>query len=430
MSIETSRHLSSEQTASAYSEALNRTETRTRMLGAYSVAETSVEPTVSLEQRREQQAINEKEYFDDIIIHPAEYDTHLMPTEIVDRMEVDHVVKRAPLLKDQVSDLSRHNTISSRSRNGAPGSATEHDALVELQQYLEVAGGSELVTDNNAMIAFEAHDILEKLTFIGEKEYSEAAYAIAGYWKSLLAKNPQQQIYAATGYIMNDPMGMLDKGEIKSDKYLLEHVLENFSDEELSEYSSQIVTRPEDITAVSAKDLKVVFLDDWTISGTQLSQAAESFIEEFPQFTQAVEVQLIVADERRIKRGLIGPDFGSSRHSYHSKRESLPIRAYYLAPESPMTVYDEDDTDESGARITGSHSTVDYGFQDNLRSMQRITELIDRDELSETQKGEYDRLSTTPILAEVARPYRQPNYRLIQEQRLDRIRALSQRSAL
>ena len=63
MSIETSRDLSSEQTASAYSEALNRTETRTRMLGAYSVAETSVEPTVSLEQRRGQQAKNQKNNF-------------------------------------------------------------------------------------------------------------------------------------------------------------------------------------------------------------------------------------------------------------------------------------------------------------------------------------------------------------------------------
>ena len=52
------------------------------------------------------------------------------------------------------------------------------------------------------------------------------------------------------------------------------------------------------------ENLRVVLLDDWTISGSQLRDVYHSLVDQYPEIEDQIEMQLIVANEQRIKYGL------------------------------------------------------------------------------------------------------------------------------
>ena len=135
----------------------------------------------------------------------------------------------------------------------------------------------------------------------------------------------------------------------------MENILSHFSDEDLNKYGDRVIVSYDDLVDTDAKDLKVVLLDDWTISGSQLNQAKTSFVNKYPHLAGSVEIQLIAASERRIKHGLEGYDSSG-------KKTFTPVRAYYTAHYSEYGYSSE-------SHITGFHSSVDYDFEDSIHGM-------------------------------------------------------------
>ncbi len=307
----------------------------------------------------------EQSYEESVVIDPVEASTELTLEAIAGRLELDRTVKRAPRLTEQIQDSTRtnsilyvdgqHNALHTHTSNGEyranRESISEQSALRQLNDFLEA------VTSSESPYANKAAKMQEALTFIGEKEYKEAVAGIAAYWKTELDKNESLKIFAVAGEIAKSGGYKDGQGsdQIKSDDFLLENILSHFSDEDLAKYGDRVIVSYDDLVDTDAKDLKVVLLDDWTISGSQLNQARASFVGKYPHLAGSVEIQLIAANERRIKHGLIG-------YSSSGKQISTPVRAYYAAHHSEYGYRSE-------SHITGFHSSVDFDFEIDIEDM-------------------------------------------------------------
>lgn len=231
---------------------------------------------------------------------------------------------------------------------------SEIDTLRQLNDfflYIENFGGRLSVYRD------QARSMRENLTFIGKKEYEEAAAAIAANWKAQLKADKKLCICAITGEVtkMKDEKGKspYDR-QIKSDEYLLNTVLAQFSELDWARYGKRIVVDKDDIKHTDRNHAKIVLLDDWTISGGQLASAYNLIAKQYPDREESIEVQLIAADRKRIEKG-----FAIDESADAGKR--IPVSSYFLAHDSVDTI--------RGVHITGYHSSVDFGFEDDIVSM-------------------------------------------------------------
>ena len=335
----------------------------------------------------------ERQYSDAIEINPVAATTEISPEDTAHRLELDRVVKVAPRLLEQIHESGRSNKVqyiagatyalhtntSHDDYRPSRSSMTEQKALQSLDHFLEGV----VSRSKGTWTGETAASMRENLTFIGEKEYHEAVAGIAEYWKSQLNKNESLQILAVAGEIAKSGNYKNADGEsqIKSDDFLLDHILSHFSEEDLEKYEGRLIIDARDITATEAADLKVVLLDDWTISGSQLTEARNEFIYQHPHLANSVEIQLIAGTEDRIKHGLRGYDD-------EGNITSTPIRSYFMAHAAESSL-----STRSGAHITGFHSSVDFDFENDIGAM--VAE-------SRSQTG----VGTMPPLTNIVRPYR------------------------
>ncbi len=185
----------------------------------------------------------------------------------------------------------------------------------------------------------------ENLTFIGHKEYEEAAAGIASYWKTELDKDPELRMHIITGQI--------DPRRVESDDYLLENILSNFTEEEREKYKSRLLVDSQQLKSADSTD-KVILLDDWTVSGLQLQKVFRKLVEERPDLKECIEAHLVVASESRVEDGL------EYMHTDYQEMD-IPVRAYYRARSGEYG--------QNGAYITGAVSSADLGFENILRDM-------------------------------------------------------------
>lgn len=262
----------------------------------------------------------------------------------VDRLESSsgEYAKPIPTFSEQRADTTRTNEVTYiTNAKTALGShadydtetrtLTEHDMLNELGSFLERAVANPALDTENRT---RAQSVLENLSFIGKKEYDEAIAGIASDWREQLSSNPNLQICAYTG--------MSDGKKIKSDAYMLDNILKQFSDEELAGWQGRLVTHPENLTADPA-DSKIIVLDDWSISGEQMRDTVGD-LKDYRRNGIAVEAQLIAGTPAALSEDWAG----------------IPIKSYFLARETAPTV-----ETLGGTHLTGSHSSVDHGF-DNV----------------------------------------------------------------
>jgi len=225
--------------------------------------------------------------------------------------------------------------------------------------------------------AQQAQSILDNLTFIGEKEYEEAARGLAALWKNYLDGDPNRKL-CVLAKVSNSEKYPRKR---KSDDYLRERVLDTFSDEDIQKYTGRIVTDLEHIQGEAPADVRVVLLDDWTISGRQLSRVYKAIAEDpvDEQFRDSVEVNLIVASPGRLKKGLRDPD--------DPFREPVKVRAYYRSHPAEKAIT------ENKGHVSGLHSTVNFDFGDTI---ERLVKRLDQAGIP------YD----LPPLASIVRVYR------------------------
>lgn len=292
---------------------------------------------------------------------PEEFEAPRQLT-IAEKFEISHYVKESPLFVEQVADNSRTNLFSyNPTRNGIASdneqaSMTEHDGLVGLNDFLgTVHDFAETSDDEDADYYKGLADAMRRmLTFIGEKEYTEAAQGLGEAWKEYLRKNPEN--------ILCVPSGITDiKSVRKSDVYLFERILSTFSDEELGQFQGRIKTSVNELIEDPA-NVKVVLLDDWSVSGAQM-QAAYKAIRKNPnlsKYADRVEANFIAATPSRLSLGIDIRDWTDPT----APDEYLPVRAYYRTHNASATT-------KNGAHLTGTHSSVDYDFEVELHKMSK-----------------------------------------------------------
>lgn len=303
--------------------------------------------------------------FSGVEIHPAGASDEISPEEIYWRLESEGVVKVAPRLDEQLAGKAedRSNIITCiAGMNKSLGTDTSNDRyrryradLTEsevLRQLDTFLAGIIDLGDLDVSLAADAWYMRENLTFIGEKEYKEAAAGIAASWVASLEADDDLQIYAVAGEIAKLKKATY-KNQIKSDEYLLDNILANFTEEDWEKYGDRIIVDRDDIAKMPKGNLRVVLLDDWTISGLQICRVYNSLSGQYPELKDSIEVQLIVANEERIKHGLAA--------SWLRNSESIPVKAYFLAHDSIEA--------EHGAHITGYHSAVDFDFEVTIKNM-------------------------------------------------------------
>lgn len=351
-------------------------------------------------------------YENNVIITPAASNEVIYEDEQVARLVTDHAVKWAPSLSEQLEDGdTRTNAViyfegqpptsfmdifQKIQEDGEAAVTSEHAALEGLRTFLE----EHLMRTTDKELREKASGLSEELTFIGEKEYQEATTAIAVYWKHELRQNKDLQLCAIAGVSASPEYER--NSTIKSDSYLLDTILSHFSDEEMEEFRGRLQTNPEYITATQPEDMKIVLLDDWIISGQQMQTARYNFLQEYPQYENSFEIQLVAARQEDINMGFSLPDKSGK------VRQDAPIRAYYVARESLSAER------AAGARITGVHSSVDYGFRHDLTKLA----------LEASKDGaSTDSAKTPPALANIKRPYRQDGFVLENIARLQRTTA-------
>ena len=280
--------------------------------------------------------------FSGVEIHPAGASDEISPEEVCWRLESEGAVKVAPRLDEQLAGKAedRSNIITYTPRTCCiPQTFTLDDLyrgdraeLTEYETLCQLDGFFAYVESLNGKYANEAKSMRENLTFIGEKEYKEAAAGIAASWKAALEANTDLQICVIAGEIK------INKNQIKSDEYLLDNILANFTEEDWEKYGDRIIVDRDDIANMPKENLRVVLLDDWTISGSQLRDVYHSLVDQYPEIEDQIEMQLIVANEQRIKYGL-------SVDELMGDGKKIPVRAYFSAHDSK--------TAKNGAYITG-----------------------------------------------------------------------------
>lgn len=303
--------------------------------------------------------------FSGVEIHPAGASDEISPEEVYWRLESEGVVKVAPRLDEQLAGKAedRSNVITCiTGMNKSLGTDTSNDRyrryradLTEsevLRQLDTFLSGIIDLGDLDISLAADAWYMRENLTFIGEKEYKEAATGIAASWIASLEADNDLRIYAVAGEIAKLKKATY-KNQIKSDEYLLDNILANFTEEDWEKYGDRIIVDRDDIAKMPKGNLRVVLLDDWTISGLQICRVYNSLSGQYPELKDSIEAQLIVASEERIKHGL------ATDWMYGS--ESIPVKAYFLAHDSIEA--------EHGAHITGYHSAVDFDFEVTIKNM-------------------------------------------------------------
>lgn len=322
----------------------------------------------------------------------AEADDPISPVE---GLKNRNYARLAPVFSEQLQDGSRTNEIEyvsgQRMYMGTGTNSlayehqyetfTEHDSINALDVFLEEVARK---SDADPAIAERAVSMREKLSFIGKQEYEEATAGIAAYWKDMLRSDPKNQLLAVTGRI--------DMSMIKSDAYLLDNILKNFSDEELEEFEGRLVTDANALTA-DPENVSVILLDDWSISGMQMREAAYDFADDHPNYRDRMEIQLLAAPSKRIREGL---DVHFEADAWKpSESKAIPVKAYYKAHDAHEGAYTQ-----SGAHITGAHCAVDFDFNNDIAQM---ASGIGKD---------------MPPATNIVRPYRKPGVVLDQVHRI------------
>ncbi len=273
-------------------------------------------------------------------------------------------VKQAPRLSEQLADTTRTNRFQyAPLEKGIWNTDPEEDVLVEMTEhegltYLDaflrdtahLLGSHEIIEGRE--IGVTLHGIRENLSFIGEKEYTEGATGLGAYWRHYLDLSPNNQICVIT------EIGKT--GRRQSDTFLLERVLQTFTEQEREVYAGRIVRRLQDLEA-EPDNAKVIYPDDWSISGAQIRNEhfmimTDERYAEYWRYADSMEVNLLISPSHRIVHGL-------PVESALEDRRPLPVRAYFVAHDAPDTA---ETIRNHFAHVSGTHSSVDYDFEKEI----------------------------------------------------------------
>lgn len=342
-----------------------------------------------------------------IITNPIDDDTQPDDREVAWRLDLDHVVKNAPFLADQMGETDRENMVEfvGGVKKGLGTKANEYvrdneqslvrmseaDALKQLWEFLSVALHD---TEVSTILRQRLENIREFITFVGEKELNEAAEGLAIYWKDRMDKNPRKPLVILPIDQAISPDGFNGDGAMtKSSTYLLDKILSYFSEADIQKYRKQLRFGFDGMGRWAMNNSRVIILDDWSLSGRQLKGARDRLVQQHPQVgLGGIEINLVAASQELIHTGLDGDGSGFTKTWPADTR--TPVRAYFMTRSAKYM------QNNRGGFVTGAHSSADYAFEDVIRTIVARHASEDPPTI----------LSTMPPLTNIVRPYRQDGY--------------------
>ena len=267
-----------------------------------------------------------------------------------------------PDLTLQARDTSRNNPVTYVAEDGYRGTRTSAPCFRKMRRE---------TTEYKALLR-------NGLVFLGMSELHFAVTALAKRLRHHLEVD-NKPVYVDVGNLLSQ---CRVKNEMKSSQYILSLVLSKFPDDEFEEYEGRLKVyggRGE-----IDKSSKILFLDDWIVSGDQIKERIAGFEVDNNPGAHKVSVLVMAASSKYIDNG-IGADPLWGKATY-------PVEAYYRL---------KNDHDDRGmSRVTGIHSSTDRTFGCEVDDIAYLA--IDGGIL----KGErIDRL-TLPALVNIVRPYR------------------------
>ena len=280
----------------------------------------------------------------DITVVPRKPFEQVDEQEVCQRLEVDHYVKRAPTLLEQVSrrEDSRENVVRSvlgkqalLSRGIAALSSSQFREQTERQTisdlHTKLIHYSKAAMDKAPGNYRRINEIRHTLNYIGEIELAEASAGIAAYWKYRLLQHPDKALFILLGEINRmdiTPDYAAPAGKVKSDEYLMDRIIAHFSDEELKQFADRLLVNESQLANWAPEKVDVIMLDDWAITGTEMRDQYRQFILERDNlaFRNRVEMQFVIATKERLQVGFEPRDIAGAPW--------LPTRAYFIANET------------------------------------------------------------------------------------------------
>ena len=291
-----------------------------------------------------------------------------------------------PDLTLQARDTSRNNPVTYVVDDGYMGTrtsdprfrkmrreTTEYKALNEFLYFMKMV--EPYVPDH---IKDDARELRNGLVFLGMSELHFAATALAKRLRYHLEVD-NKPVYIDVG---NSLSQCRVKNEMKSSQYILSLVLSKFSGDEFEEYEGRLKVyggRGE-----IDKSSKILFLDDWIVSGDQVKERIAGFeVDNNPESHEA-SVLVMAASGDYLDNGISAySQYGGATYS---------VEACYVLKNSP---------DAGGmSRVTGIHSSTDNTFGYEVDGIAYCA--IERGIL----KGEGIGELSLPALANIVRPYR------------------------
>ncbi len=253
-----------------------------------------------------------------------------------------------PKLLSQAQDISRNSPVvyvkadnyldtktSDPSFMESRCETTEYEAINDFVQFIEMT--RRYLPDYMENCAKE---LIDELAFLGMSELHFAATALAKRLRHHLEVD-NKPVYVDVGNLLSQ---CRVKNEMKSSQYILSLVLSKFPDDEFEEYEGRLKVyggRGE-----IDKSSKILFLDDWIVSGDQIKERIAGFEVDNNPGAHKVSVLVMAASSNYIDNG-IGADSLWGEATY-------PVEAYYRLK--------NDHNDWGASRVTGIHSSTDSAF--------------------------------------------------------------------
>lgn len=279
----------------------------------------------------------------------------------------------------QPEALSGEVTVQSRAslyRRGPQKTISEREAVTDYFDFLQRVKHTAEEADEPT-VAENADRFMREATYVSTAARQEALTGLMGRQVAFLRENPDRAVSL-----------FVDKQSAEKSQGLLAAEAKTL----VNTFAPDVAERLQVSHGLhDSQDgrVKNVLLDDWSVTGNQLSNTVAHALRTVkgpataPAYKESLEVNLLV-----IREDQIADNFEALRdvESVYGIERPVPVVGYYRAPGVKQ---------HEGPMPTGTHSSVDYGFESQLAEM--------RDYLAAHTHQEVD----LPYLASVVRTQRE-----------------------
>jgi len=241
---------------------------------------------------------------------------------------------------------------------------TEREGIHSLDTWLHQVYERAIAADDRATVelvdAFRAN-----LVYIGSNELDTAIDNMAGHILEAVTAGRESYIYYAN-----------DRSERHIALLLAERLSTIISEVNTDLYDEIHMSRVDSVTAAKVaskgdKSVKIFVVDDFVLSGVRIRGAASNAVAELVRqgIDEAEAVGIVEALVVAAKRAPESYEVSARHEDGDVARYPLPMYAYYGAPQ--YTDGDGHYLVDSGASITGSHCSTDYGFTSVVDQLHR-----------------------------------------------------------